>query len=188
MAKAPTPGDWTAIRLAQMREAGAKFGDFPEGDANGKRVPQMDAEYARELLKYWYATATALRERFFESMTKDSRDRLTSSFEAFKREMQPFAASVLTESPAPGQSFMLSHAAVLKFFDAIGRLAFALKAAALAPNADDLWWASVVEAARDVKNKVVEVVETGASWAFVGLLAVGAILLSRDGGSRERRG
>ncbi len=182
MAKKPAPGDWTAIRIAQMREAGEKFGNFAEPSPDGKRVPQMDAEYARELLKYWFATATALRERHFERMTTDSRDRLTSAFDAFKREMQPFAATVLTESPAAGQSFMLSHKAVLQFFDAVGKLAFQLKASELAPAASDLWWQSVAEAARDVKNKVVEVVETGASWGLLALGLVAVIVLGNRRG------
>lgn len=187
MAKAPAPGDWTAIRLAQMREAGAKFGDFPDGDANGKRVPQMDAEYARELLKYWYSTAAVVREHEFERLPSESRERLGKAIDAFKAAMQPFAATVLTESPAPGQSFMLSKAAVLKFFDAVGQLARALMASAVSPSSDDLWWASVAEAARDVKNKVVEVVETGVAWGAIVAVAAAAYLLSRDRG-RDKRG
>lgn len=188
MAKAPSPGDWTAIRLAQLRDAGAKFGDFPDGDANGKRVPQMDAEYARELLRYWFAVATSLRERTFEAMTKSSRDRLTSAFDAFKREMEPFAATVLVESPAPGQSFMLPKAAVLKFFDAVGKLAFALKAAALAPDASDLWWQSVEEATRDVGKAVTKAASAGLGAAATVALCLGALwLLGGSGNRKERR-
>lgn len=187
MAKAPTSSDWTAIRLAQMREAGQRFGDFPEGDANGKRIPQMDAAYTRELLKYWYAASAEAYARVKGTKSGGTVTRLASAVDAFRAEMEPFAATVLIEGAALGQTFMLSREACLRFFDAVGRLAFALKGAAVAPTKGDLWLQSLDAVKEDIKELASDAgkaLKRGAEWVLIAGALVAVVVL----GGRNRRG
>lgn len=191
MARAPAAKDWTAIRLAQMRDAGKKFGDFEKPAPNAKLLPHMDAAYAREILKYWYTTSADLLER---SKTKvgASRIRLTKAVDAYRAAMQPFAATVLVDVATDvatdgGASLLMTYEASLKFWDATQALTSALAASEWAPDRSDLWWQSVAEAANDVKKKVAEVLDTGASWGFVALLVIGGALLLGGGNSKDNR-
>lgn len=190
MARAPAPNDWTAIRLAQMRDAGRRFGDFEKPAPNAKLLPHMDAQYAREILKYWYATSAEALERM-KTKTGASLIRLTKAVDAYRKAMQPFAATVLvdvaTDVADDAPSLLLSYDACLKFWDATQALTTALAASALAPDKSDIWWSSVAEATRDVGKKVAEVLDTGASWAFVALLVVGGALLLGGSESKGRR-
>ena len=190
MARAPAAKDWTAIRLAQMRDAGKKFGDFEKPAPNAKLLPHMDAAYAREILKYWYTTSADLLER---SKTKvgASHIRLTKAVDRYRAAMQPFAATVLvdvaTDVADDAPSLLMTYEASLRFWDATQALTSALAASEWAPGKSDLWWQSLGEAARDVGKKVADVLDTGASWGFVALLVIGGALLLGGGNSKDNR-
>lgn len=193
MAKAPAPGDWTAIRLAQMRDAGRKFGDFDKPAPNAKLLPRMDASYARETLKYWYAVSAEALEKL-KTKTGASLIRLTKSVDRWRAAMQPFAASVLIDGaqdltavhPETGTSLLLPYDACLKFWDETQALTTALAASKLAPDKSDLWWSSVAESAKDLGKKVADVLDTGASWGFVVLLVGVVALLGGRNNNKER--
>lgn len=182
MARAPASGDWTAIRLAQMRDAGRQFGDFEQAAPNGKLLPRMDAAYARELLKYWLAVAATGLDRT-STKVGQSHIRLTRAVDRFRADMQPFAASVLvdlTKQAAQGAdaaSVLLPFEACLKFWNATQALTSALAASSWAPDKSDLWWQSVGEQVRAVGKAVAKVAEGGIGLGVGLALVVGAFII-----------
>lgn len=185
--RAPGPKDWTAIRIAQMREAGKQFGDFEQPAPGAKLLPRMDAAWAREILKYWYGISATAMERT-STKVGQSHIRLVKAVDRYRAEMQPFAATVLVDVATPSdQSLLMPYDACLKFWDATSKLTAALAAAEWAPDKSDLWWASVAEAASDAGKKAAAVATTGASWVLVAL-GLGALLVLGNSGSKERRG
>lgn len=174
------------MRLAQMRDAGKQFGDFEKPAPNAKLLPRMNASFAREILRYWYAASeTALVG--MKAKAGPSLIRLTKAVDRYRAAMEPFAASVLIDLPlGEQQSLLLTYEASLKFWDATQALSTAMAATSWAPDKTDLWWQSVAESAQDLGKKAVAIVETGASALVVGLVVVGALLLSNN--RKEKRG
>lgn len=202
MAGTPSPRDWSRIYVAQREDAGKNFGDAAGGNGpDGKPVPLMDAAQARELLKYWVAAGAEVEARAkSDGKTKDSLDRLAAAHKRFTAAMQPFAASVLIDAgkdlrslqPATGTSIMLGRDACIKFWAAVWQLANALTAVGVSPNASDLWWKSLGEAARDVGNAakgaavaVADAAKSGLEGGVMVLVVLGGLwLLSQAKGNR----